>query len=75
MSGKRVRYELIVNCNAEIYHKVSATIGGLYSAEISIFSQEQDAFFLAKDYLELRNIYFFLFNSLLQFPFGWVFNY
>ncbi|HYA87065.1 MAG TPA: glycosyltransferase family 2 protein [Nitrospirota bacterium] len=65
---KAAGYKIIVNCNAVIYHKVSATIGGLYSSRNQYYFHRNRMLFFSEQLSGIKKTLFFIFQFLLAIP-------
>ncbi len=61
-------YRLIVNCDAEIYHKVSSSIGGLYSSMNQYYFHRNRMLFFSKQLRGFKKIVFFTFQFIFAIP-------
>lgn len=61
-------YALIVNCNVVIYHKVSSSIGGLFSLKHQYYFHRNRMLFFSKRLKGIRKILFFSFQFSIAVP-------
>lgn len=67
---KDAGYRLITDCDAVIYHKVSASIGGLYSIRNQYYFHRNRMLFFGEKLKGIKKFSFFLFQFSLAIP-GW----
>jgi len=65
---KSAGYRLVINCNAEIYHKVSSTIGGLHSSRNQYYFHRNRLIYFNKQLTGFWKILFNLFQVLFAIP-------
>ncbi len=65
---KAAGYKLVVNCDAEIYHKVSSSIGGLYSSRNQYYFHRNRMLFFSMQLSGAKKVFFFIFQFIFAIP-------
>jgi len=68
---KEAGFRLVINCNAEIYHKVSSSIGGLHSARNQYYFHRNRLIYFNKHLTGLGKIIFNSFQVMIAIP-AWI---
>ncbi len=64
----RAGYKLLVDCASEVYHKVSSSIGGLYSARNQYYFHRNRMFFFSRRLSSFRKLLFLIFQFSIAIP-------